>query len=161
MLREQVATRAAAMEATHSPWPCRAGCDACCRRLGALLTISEVEFDALWSALQRLPPSVQREVATRVAASEPDAQGHYVCPLLDTEAGRCRVYAARPIACRTYGYYAGRNGDYWCERVTEHVGERRGTLVAGNQLAVDRERDQALGASMDLRRWFASRGPPR
>lgn len=146
MLLDDVERRVAAMEASHGAWPCRAGCDACCRSLGAVPSVTEAELDQLWPAIEALPdaPAVFQRIEALPSA------GPIVCPLLDEHSGRCRVYAARPVACRTYGFYAGRDGDYWCDRVTAHVGDRRDTLIAGNQLAVDRTRDHHLGPSIDL-----------
>jgi len=150
VLQREVQARTEAMEASHGPWPCRAGCDTCCRRLGAIPSLSDPEFEALAVAIEALPPEARAEVHARVHQLRPDPAGRYTCPLLDDASGRCRVYEARPIACRTYGFYAGRDGDYWCEQVTAHVGERRDTLVSGNQVAVDRSRDATLGPSIDL-----------
>ncbi len=150
VLNAEVAQRVAAMEASHGSWPCREGCDSCCRRLGALPDLSPPEFRVLWRAFGQLPSEVQTEVFARIDALALDGNGHCVCPLLDEVRGACRVYDARPVACRTYGYYAGRDGDYWCDRVTAHLGARRSTLVAGNQLAIDRRRDASLGPSTDL-----------
>ena len=150
VMYDDVQTRAEAIEASHGPWPCRAGCDACCRSLGALPALTDVEADVLFAAIDALPPDVRALVHRRIEALGPSPCRPIVCPLLDESTGRCRVYEARPLACRTYGYYAGRDGDYWCERVTAHLGDRRDTLIAGNQIALDRARDVRLGESVDL-----------
>jgi len=134
------------MERSHGAWPCRAGCDACCRSLGAIPSVTEAELELLWPAIHTLPDA--QEILDRIERLSPLPP--IVCPLLDRDTGQCRVYEARPIACRTYGFYGGRDGDYWCDRVTQHLEGRRDTLIAGNQVAVDRERDQRLGPSIDL-----------
>jgi len=156
VLQDEVDERVQQMERSHGAWPCRAGCDTCCRRLGALPSVSDVEFAELWRGFSALPLAVRHQVRRRIATLAADAAGHYVCPLLDEESGRCHVYAVRPTACRTYGFYSGRDGDYWCDRVTEHIGDKRDTLVAGNQLAIDRRRDAQFGPSVDLVTRFAA-----
>lgn len=73
---------------------CASGCDACCR---TRLTITTVEAEALAALVRALPPAARarlREVATREA---PDR-----CAALDDD-GRCLVYDARPIVCRSHG----------------------------------------------------------
>jgi Fe-S-cluster containining protein len=148
VLHDEVSARVAQMQDSHGTWPCAAGCDHCCRRLGALPQLTDAEFDLLLPAIEAL--SDANAVVEAILAARPNAQGHWTCPLLDQDNGRCRVYDARPVACRTYGFYGGRDGDYWCEQVTAHVAQRRDTLVAGNQLAIDRRRDADLGPSRDL-----------
>ncbi len=160
MLQQRVDERAEAMDASHGPWPCRAGCDACCRTLAVIPRVCEAEFEALAEAVEALPASVQGEIRSRLESLRPGEDGRLVCPLLDLDRGYCRVYEARPIACRTYGFYAGREGDYWCERVTAHLGDRRETLLAGNQIAMDARCDAELGLAEDIvtrfgRRWGA------
>jgi len=72
---------------------CGEGCDGCCRHV----SLFPVEAVALAAALGGLPAERAahiRELAR--AASTADA-----CPLLEN--GRCLLYAARPIICRTHG----------------------------------------------------------
>jgi hypothetical protein len=81
---------------------CREGCDDCCRHI----TIFPVEAAALALALGDLPAEEVariRELA-RLASSG-------TCPLLEN--GRCLLYSARPIICRTHGnplLLSGREG---------------------------------------------------
>ena len=157
VLHQEIDARVSQMQRTHGPWPCAAGCDACCRRLGALPQLTEPEFEVLWEAIEASGDADALSLA--IVQAHPNADGHWICPLLDAHSGRCRVYAARPVACRTYGFYAGRDGDYWCERVTTHLGARRDDVVAGNQIAVDRHRDHALGPSRDLASWVRTKTP--
>lgn len=157
VLRDKIQQRTQAMNETHGPWPCHAGCDACCHRLGAPPMLTAVEADAVWKAYRALPANTRAEARARVESLRPDAQGHYTCPLLDADRGRCLVYDARPLACRTYGFYAGRDGDYWCEQVDAHLEPRRRTLTCGNQIAMDQDRDAMLGPSTDLVTIFAAR----
>ncbi len=159
VLQTEVGARIAQMQRSHGPWPCAAGCDACCRRLGALPQLTKAEFVPLWRAIEAMPDAAA--VVAAIASAEPNAQGHWTCPLLDAERGQCRVYDVRPIACRTYGFYAGREGDYWCEQVTGHLGARRDTLVAGNQAAIDRRRGEHTATGADLAEHVAARQPTR
>lgn len=72
---------------------CHQGCDSCCRHL----QLFPVEAAALAAALHTLPPAEVLELQTRARQAPLDAP----CPLLDT--GSCRLYAARPLICRTHG----------------------------------------------------------
>lgn len=65
---------------------CRAGCDSCCV---SGLTVLPVEA----ASLVRFAEDHELDFA-------PKGQGH--CVFLDVD-GRCAVYAARPILCRTHG----------------------------------------------------------
>jgi Fe-S-cluster containining protein len=73
---------------------CGTGCSHCCH---TRLTVTGVEGAAItahvgtWSAAQRT------ELAANVAVAAPDR-----CTALDA-AGRCLIYAVRPIVCRSHG----------------------------------------------------------
>lgn len=69
---------------------CRSGCDSCCT---AGLTVLPVEAAALRRFLNDQPPAFS-------PAFTPKGQGF--CAFLDVD-GRCSVYAARPLLCRTHG----------------------------------------------------------
>jgi len=71
---------------------CREGCDDCCRHI----TIFPVEAAALALALGDLPAE---EVARIRELARLASSGN--CPLLEN--GRCLLYSARPIICRTHG----------------------------------------------------------
>ncbi|WP_437962552.1 YkgJ family cysteine cluster protein (plasmid) [Sorangium sp. So ce119] len=73
---------------------CRTGCSDCCRRR---FSVTSLEADALREALAALPEADRAALAARARAGDPG-----VCPALDGE-GRCAVYAARPLICRTHG----------------------------------------------------------
>lgn len=72
---------------------CRPGCDGCCRHI----SLFPVEAVALAAALKELP----RGEAARIRGHAHEASPHGACPLLEN--GRCLLYAARPIICRTHG----------------------------------------------------------
>lgn len=73
---------------------CRTGCSDCCRRR---FSVTSIEADALREAVAALPEADRSALAARTQAGDPG-----VCPALDRE-GRCVVYAARPLICRTHG----------------------------------------------------------
>ena len=79
---------------------CRAGCDSCCV---AGLSVLPVEAAAL-----------ERHLAERGARGEPlafTARGKGHCVFLDVS-GRCSVYAARPMLCRTHGLPLRTTGEH-------------------------------------------------
>lgn len=114
---------------------CRAGCFGCC--IG-LFEISLAEAVLVRSGVATLPDEVRADVLSRarriVAESarafpgdaergllDPDrteaADDAYfevvadrACPMLELPSGRCRIYAARPITCRTYGFAWAKDG---------------------------------------------------
>jgi len=72
---------------------CREGCDDCCRHI----SIFPVEAESLAAALRELPAEESSRIRKLARAASSEA-----CPLLDN--GRCLLYAARPIICRTHGF---------------------------------------------------------
>ncbi len=72
---------------------CREGCDSCCRHL----SLFWVEAVALAWALKQADP-IQAETIRQQARSATETGP---CPLL--LGGRCLLYAARPLICRTHG----------------------------------------------------------
>lgn len=82
---------------------CRKGCDQCCRHI----TVFAVEAAHLSRAVDRLPPTAAAEIRRAAAESRPEGP----CPLLSQ--GACRLYASRPVICRTQGLplLVGRDGD--------------------------------------------------
>src|SRR5574340_1508319 len=73
---------------------CHRGCDGCCRHL----SLFWVEGVALAAALAELSPEESAPIRERARATS--AEGP--CPLLEN--GRCLLYAALPIICRTHGW---------------------------------------------------------
>ena len=136
-----VAARTAQL-ASEREWPCRRGCDDCCRSLPTgEPVVSRAEWDRLRPALLGLEDRIrQRDPASRT------------CPLLDS--GVCLVYEARPIACRSYGFYADRGKVLGCHRIEALAAAAPG-IVWGNQASLERELDQELGAARPLSAWLA------
>ncbi|HET7470871.1 MAG TPA: YkgJ family cysteine cluster protein [Gemmatimonadales bacterium] len=106
--------------------PCRGGCSACCH---GPFDISVADAELVRDAVSRLPAVDRNAAASRATALlermrniEPgwgppyevaaigeerfdrlsDALASEPCPLLD-DAGRCRIYADRPLVCRLIG----------------------------------------------------------
>lgn len=106
--------------------PCRGGCSACCH---GPFDISVADAELVQLAVERLPEADRVEVLRRAESSiammqaiEPgwtapfavgalgearfdrltEALASEPCPLLD-DAGRCRIYADRPLVCRMIG----------------------------------------------------------
>lgn len=97
---------------------CKQGCDDCCH---AMFDITPVEALGIARAFMDLPRNYRREILRRgekaakifdeasvwaMGMTEEERNKHFSktrvpCPLLD--AGKCALYAARPITCRLYG----------------------------------------------------------
>lgn len=73
---------------------CASGCDLCCHQR---LTITAVEAAAIRDWALTLSPD-QRDSITAAARSTDLSR----CSALDPS-GRCRIYAARPLVCRSHG----------------------------------------------------------
>lgn len=84
----------ARVEAHHGEdMQCHTGCSDCCR---VRLTITRAEAAAVRAAVTNWPV-VQRRALAPTAADPADA-----CAALDAN-GRCRIYDARPVVCRSHG----------------------------------------------------------
>jgi hypothetical protein len=75
---------------------CAAGCSGCC---GHHLTVSRVEAESIARHLSAMPAGERAALRARAAALG-SADGP--CPALDA-GGRCGIYEARPLICRTQG----------------------------------------------------------
>lgn len=71
---------------------CAAGCTDCCQRD---LTITPVEAARITQAVRALPKEARAALAQRARGGDP-------CVALGPD-GRCAVYEARPIVCRSHG----------------------------------------------------------
>jgi Fe-S-cluster containining protein len=159
-LFDEVNERSQALALTHAQWPCARGCGACCQKLARVPELTRSEWQLFEEAMLSLPETVREEclAKARLLARELNARGEEgpcVCPMFDAEAQACRVYAARPLACRSYGFYAGRSHDAWCNLVAEHVREVRDTLVFGNLDALEARLARMGSESRDLLSWLA------
>jgi uncharacterized protein len=156
LLDRRIEARARATREAHAYWPCAEGCDLCCRSLPHLPTIAREEWQRVWEALAALADGEREDVVARTLAAA-GRQGPLTCPLLDAR-GACRVYDARPIACRTYGFYTERDAGLHCDLVTRTIDERgiADAVVWGNGEAVLREM-RALGEPVALDVWLRER----
>jgi len=73
---------------------CASGCSDCCH---VRLTVTQIEADAIESELATWTGERRAQLVANAAAAPPDR-----CAALDP-AGRCLIYAARPITCRSHG----------------------------------------------------------
>jgi Fe-S-cluster containining protein len=154
-LHDDIEARVRAIRDDNADWLCRMGCDSCCRRLAEIPRLTAAEWDLLKHGLATLPPELLQEIGRNLAELAEQSSRPVVCPLLDRSAGACTVYAHRPVACRTYGFYVQRDKGLYCKDIETQVadGELAG-VVWGNHDAID-HRLTAIGDSRDLTEWFA------
>lgn len=140
---DDIDRRAKATHEAEPSWPCKRGCDHCCRSLAEPMRITRAEWEYLRDAIPK----------------DLESDDPRVCPLLDREQGACRVYAHRPAACRTYGYYVERDKVLGCAQILERADA---PIVWGNEATVA----QALATLSDdsdalpLTEWLAGGVPP-
>lgn len=154
-LRDEVQTRTNEIASAHGHWPCRKGCDDCCRHLASEPRVSRDEWLLIADALNALPVEISRAARVRIRESA-GMPRPVTCPLLDSNSGSCLVYEARPLACRAYGFYAEREMVLGCGRIEllsrDEPGLIRGNVVWGNHTALE-ERMRELGPSRELSAW--------
>jgi Fe-S-cluster containining protein len=133
-------------------WLCTKGCDRCCRQLAEMPSLTLAEWNVLRDGLQDLAPERLREISRKMAAVSQVRP--ITCPMLELAEGTCPVYAQRPVACRTYGFYVQRDQGLYCGDIAARVDD--GTWVDvlwGNHDAVDRQLAD-LGEVRALNDWF-------
>lgn len=148
--------RVDAIRADHPDWLCAKGCDGCCRRLAAMPRLTAAEWALLRDALAALAAPRLGEIRQKMAALVAAPRTFSVaCPLLDPTSGACPVYVARPVACRTYGFYVQRELGLYCQSIESRVGDGAlADVVWGNHDAID-QRLSSLGEARSLNEWFA------
>ena len=154
-LHADIESRVQAIRADHPQWLCGKGCAACCRHLADVPQLTATEWDSLREGLATLPAARLREVSRNMAALADQRERPVVCPLLDRSTNACPVYAQRPVACRSYGFYVQRDLGLYCSDIESQVAA--GTLadvVWGNHDAID-HRLASLGSACPLTEWFA------
>ncbi len=153
-LHVDVDARVQAIREGRPDWPCGKGCDSCCRRLAEVPRLTLGEWDLLRAGLAALPPERLREISRNMAALAGQRIRPVVCPLLDLASGSCPVYAQRPVACRTYGFYVQRDLGLYCHDIETRVADGSlADVVWGNHDAVD-HRLAGLGEIRALTEWF-------
>lgn len=139
-------------------WLCGKGCDSCCRRLAAVPRLTAAEWDVLRAGLEAFASEQLAEISRKMAATvalSGQPPRPVVCPLLDQSTGACPVYAQRPVACRTYGFYVQRDKGLYCHDIESRVSDGAlDDVLWGNHDAIDRQL-AGLGESRDLSEWFA------
>jgi Fe-S-cluster containining protein len=136
----------------RSDWLCTKGCDNCCRQLAEVPQLTLAEWDLLREGLQSLAPERLQEISNNMAALNQSRP--ITCPMLDLAAGTCPVYAQRPVACRTYGFYAQRDKGLYCNDIKTRVDDGTWTdVVWGNHDAIDQQL-AGLGETRALTDWF-------
>lgn len=153
-LHADIEVRVQTIREERPDWPCGKGCDSCCRRLAEAPELREAEWTLLREGLAALTPERLKTIRRDMAALAGQRSRPIVCPLLDQSTGACPVYAQRPVACRTYGFYAQRDLGLYCRDIECLVAAGAlADVVWGNHDAIDRRLD-GLGESRALTDWF-------
>lgn len=161
-----IESRTHATNRAHAFWPCKRGCDGCCRSLAEIPRISRAEWDVLREGLDLLSAEARAIVDAKMAtmatlAERPIEGGKVVCPMLDEDEGACLVYAHRPAACRTYGYYVRRGDGLHCglvaEAVNAHEAHDGEPITWGNQESVEEALVRLSGEARSLIEWLGRR----
>ena len=139
----------------YPDWPCRSGCAGCCHRLAEIPLLTVSEWALLREGLSLLPATILLSIRQNIAALYDQQSRPMVCPLLNQQAGTCRVYPYRPTLCRSYGYYVQRDKGLFCHDIEAQVaGGKLDNVVWGNQEVLD-QRLKNTGAMRELIAWFA------
>jgi uncharacterized protein len=153
-LHDDIDQRVASIRHDYPDWPCRGGCEGCCHKLADIPQLTSAEWALLQLGLEQLTPKVFLGIQQNIAALAMQAERPIVCPLLDRAHGLCRVYAYRPTACRSYGFYVQRDQGLYCAEINslQTSGLLNG-VVWGNHDVIDRHlRD--IGPNRSLTHWF-------
>jgi Fe-S-cluster containining protein len=153
-LHLDIDARVQAIRGSHPDWPCAKGCDGCCRRLAEVPRLTAAEWDLLRQGMAALPAARLQQISRDMATLAGQESRPVVCPLLDHAAGACTVYAQRPVACRTYGFYVQRDLGLYCHDIETRVADGAlADVVWGNHDAID-HRLAGLGEIHPLTEWF-------
>ncbi len=153
-LHDEINARVQDIRGEHPDWPCGKGCGNCCRALAEVPQLTAAEWDLLRAGLAVLAPQPRREIRRNLAALVGQRSRPVVCPLLDRTSNACLVYAQRPVACRTYGFYLQRHLGLYCHDLEARVtGGALADVVWGNHAAIDRQL-AGLGEPRALTEWF-------
>lgn len=154
-LHADIDARVHSIRESTPDWPCAKGCDGCCHRLADIPTLTEAEWKLLREGLAALPAEQRARIGREIAVLAESTVRPVVCPFLDRETGACPVYAHRPIACRTYGFYVQRDRGLYCQEIESRVASGElAHVVWGNHDAIDHHLT-ALGEKRPLTEWFA------
>jgi uncharacterized protein len=160
-LDERIESRVQAIRFERDWWPCQRGCDHCCRHLAHPPEFSAAEWKRVDEAVAQLPSSEQVVVKQRINAllqqiAEDTLDSSVVCPYLNEQEGACRIYDARPIACRTYGFFVARDHDQYCQQIETTINQRGETaIVWGNAESVRHDIERISGAPIAFEQWHS------
>ncbi|MDP5238026.1 YkgJ family cysteine cluster protein [Uliginosibacterium sp. 31-16] len=147
--------RVVAIRAEAPDWLCAKGCANCCRRLAEVPQLTEAEWALLHEGLAALSTEHLALIAQRMQALAQQTTRPLTCPMLDEATNACPVYLQRPVVCRSYGFYARRDGGLYCSEIEAQVAAGlHATVVWGNHEAVEREL-AGMGEVRPLTEWFA------
>lgn len=150
----EIDARVARIRQDHPDWLCGKGCDGCCRHLAEEPRLTRAEWTVLREGLAALSAERLDEIGQHMAALSDGRSCPVICPLLERGTGACPVYAQRPVACRTYGFYVQRKLGLYCREIEARVAEGDlADVVWGNHEAVEL-RLAALGECRPLSDWF-------
>lgn len=152
-LEQRIEVRVQDIRSSRDWWPCRRGCSQCCRQLAQPPELSVQEWERIDEVVAELPAIIRTEIEQKidkllVQIIENTVNSQVVCPYLDENEGACRIYDARPIACRTYGFFVARDGNDYCEIIENEVSSRADTandIVWGNAAAIRNEKELLCG----------------
>lgn len=154
-LHQDIDARVHSIREDRPDWLCGKGCDHCCHRLADIPRLTSAEWDLLQPGLATLPAKNLQEISRRLAALADQPSRPVVCPLLDRATGACPVYAQRPVACRTYGFYVQRELGLYCHDIESRIADGSlADVVWGNHDVID-QRLGGLGETRPLTEWFA------
>jgi Fe-S-cluster containining protein len=85
----------------------------------------------LRDGLAALPSEQLLDIGLGIAALAEQTSRPVICPMLNQSLGACRVYAHRPVACRTYGFYVQRDKGLSCQEIESRVAGSDGLRWCG------------------------------
>ncbi|PLK47099.1 YkgJ family cysteine cluster protein [Uliginosibacterium sp. TH139] len=154
-LHSDIDRRVDFIRAETPDWLCGKGCANCCRKLSDVPLLTAAEWRLLQKGLAALPAERLAQVSEAMSRLVSQPARPVVCPMLDQVSNACPVYAQRPVACRTYGFYVQRELGLYCGDIEAQVAEGKlAEVVWGNHDVIDREL-AALGEVRALTEWFA------
>ena len=159
-LDDRIESRVQTIRAERDWWPCQRGCDHCCRHLAHPPEISQAEWDRVDAAVAALPEAeravVEQRIQELLAQIAADAVGNaVVCPYLNEAEGACRIYASRPIPCRTYGFFVARDHDQYCHQIEQEIRDRPDEVIIwGNAETLRQEVTQISSAPIPFEQHY-------